>query len=87
MNLKKVGIKNHTWFYFDDIFKAEDFDFDISLDEKSCKRILLYNTSYFLSCSIKQIGLSEIMMELNTQYHLVLRNIMLFMIELDILEN
>ena len=53
MSLKKVGIKNHTWFYFDDIFKAEDFDFDISLDEKSYKRILLYNTSYFLSCSIK----------------------------------
>ena len=87
MNLKKVGIKNHTWFYFDDIFEAEDFDFDISLDEKSCKRILLYNTSYFLSCSIKQMGLSEVMMELNTQYHLVLRNIMLFMIGLDILEN
>ena len=28
MNLKKVRIKNRTCYYFDDIIKLEDFDFN-----------------------------------------------------------
>ena len=26
--LKEIDIKNRTWYYFDDIIKTEDFDFD-----------------------------------------------------------
>ena len=44
--LKKVGIKNCTCYYFDDIVKIEDFDFDILLDEKSSENILIYDASY-----------------------------------------
>ena len=34
--LKKVCIKNHTYYYFDDIMKLEDFYLDnISIDKKS----------------------------------------------------
>ena len=45
--LKKIGIKNCTCYYFDDIIKIKDFDFDDTLiDEKSCKNILVYDISY-----------------------------------------
>ena len=36
INSKKINTKNHTCYYFDEIIKIEDFDFDnILLDEKS----------------------------------------------------
>ena len=43
----KVCIKNRTYYYFDDIIKLEDFDFNnILTDEKSHKNILIYGISY-----------------------------------------
>ena len=37
---KKINIKNHTCYYFDDTIKYEDFHLDnILIDEKSCKNI------------------------------------------------
>ena len=43
-NLKEINIKNHTCYYFDDVIKIEDLDFDnILLDEKSYKNILVYD--------------------------------------------
>ena len=37
--LKEIYIKNFTCYYFDDIIKFEDFDFDnILVDEKPYKR-------------------------------------------------
>ena len=45
--LKKVRIKNRTFFYFDDIIKLEGFDLDnILTDEKSHENILIYDISY-----------------------------------------
>ena len=45
--LKEFNIKNGTYYYFDDIMKIEDFDFDnILIDEKSYKNILVYNISH-----------------------------------------
>ena len=45
--LKKVCIKNRTCYYFNDIIKLEDFDFDnILIDEKSHENILIYDISY-----------------------------------------
>ena len=44
--LKKVSVKNRACYYFDDIIKIEDFDFDnILLDGKSYENILIYNIS------------------------------------------
>ena len=44
---KKIDIKNHTCYYFDDIIKIEDLDLDnILVDEKSYENILVYNISY-----------------------------------------
>ena len=45
--LKEIHIKNCTCYYFDDIIKIEDFDFDnIIIDEKLYKKLLVYDTSY-----------------------------------------
>ena len=45
-NLKEIDIKNRTCYYFDDITKIEDFDFnDILSYEKSFENILVYNIS------------------------------------------
>ena len=44
--LKVTNIKNWTCYYFDDIIKIEEFDFDnILLDEKLHKNILIYEIS------------------------------------------
>ena len=44
--LKKVCIKNRTCYYFDDIIKIKDFDFDNDLlDQKSYENIQVYNIS------------------------------------------
>ena len=44
---KKVGIKYHTCYYFDDITKLGDFDLDnILIDETSHENVLMHNISY-----------------------------------------
>ena len=46
-NLKEIDIKNCTCYYFDDIIKIEEFDFDnILLDEEPYRNILIYDISY-----------------------------------------
>ena len=45
--LKEIDIKDCIWYYFNDIIKTEDFDFDnILIDEKSYENILVYDISY-----------------------------------------
>ena len=45
--LKKVWVKNCTCYYFDDLVKLEDVDFNnISLNKKSSENILVYDVSY-----------------------------------------
>ena len=44
---KKVSTKNQTCYYFDDIIKLKDCDFDnIFLDKKPNDNILVYDISY-----------------------------------------
>ena len=43
--LKKVGIKYRTCYYFDDLVKIEDFG-NILLDKKAYENILIYDISY-----------------------------------------
>ena len=45
--LKEIDIKNCTCYYFDDVIKIEDFDFDnILIDEQSYEKVLIYDISY-----------------------------------------
>ena len=47
MESNEIDIKNHTWNYFEDIIKIEDFILDsILTEQKSYKNILVYNISY-----------------------------------------
>ena len=42
--LKEIDIKNRTWYYLDDIIKAEYFDFkNILINDKSFENILVYD--------------------------------------------
>ena len=53
---KKLCIKICTCYYFNDIIRLEDFDFDnILIDEKSHKNILIYDISYKTLVSPKPI--------------------------------
>ena len=57
--LKEINIKNSTCYYFDDIIKIEDFDFDnISLDEKSFGHILFYDIWYKIFIGAKPLRIS-----------------------------
>ena len=54
--LKETDIKNRKCYYFDDITKIENFDFDsILLDEKSYKNILVYGISYKTLIGVKPL--------------------------------
>ena len=45
-NLKEINRKNHTCYYFNDICRTDDFDFDnVLLDEKSYENVLLHDIS------------------------------------------
>ena len=60
--LKEINVKNRTWYHFDDIIKFQDFDNDnISIDEKSCKILLVYNISYkiWFVQNLFELGLSN----------------------------
>ena len=52
--LKEIDFKNRMYYYFDDIMKVEDIDFDnILLDKKQQKNILIYNISHKTSVGTK----------------------------------
>ena len=45
--LKEIGIKNCTCYYFDNIIKTEDFNLDnFLIDEKSYENVLVYIISW-----------------------------------------
>ena len=58
-NFKKINIKNCTYYYFDDIIKMKDFDFDILLNEISYGNILVYNVSYKTLIGVKPLRVRD----------------------------
>ena len=47
MIVKDINIKNHTYYFFDDIINVKDFDpNNIKIDKKSRKNIFIYYTGY-----------------------------------------
>ena len=42
-NIKKINIKKQTYYFFDDIINAEDFDPNLlKIEKKLCKNIDIY---------------------------------------------
>ena len=53
---KKIDIKNRTCYYFDNIIKIKDNDFDnILFDEKTYENILIYGISYKTFMGVKPL--------------------------------
>ena len=52
-------IKNHTYYFFDDIINTKDFySNDIKIDEKSYKNILIYYIGYVMINGSKYIKIN-----------------------------
>ena len=63
---KDVSIKNHTYYFFNDIISIKNFDLNnIEIDEKSYKNILIYYISYVTIKDSKYV-------KINTVNHLYL---------------
>ena len=83
--LKEIDIKNRTCYYFDDIFKIDEFNLDnILIDEKLYENILFYSISYKnliakpLHVRFDKINGLEFMMDLDIQYYLEVKNMLPF---------
>ena len=97
MNFKKFVLELCMLFYFSDIIKFEDFDFDnILINEKVYKNILIYNILYraLIGPKPQHISFDKIngfirvynvtLWNFNDmQYYLALKNMMPFTIGLD----
>ena len=97
MNFKKFVLELCMLFYFSDIIKFEDFDFDnILINEKVYKNILIYNIFYraLIGPKPQHIRFDKIngfirvynvtLWNFNDmQYYLALKNMMPFTIGLD----
>ena len=47
MSVKNINIKNHTYYFFDDIINIKEFNpNNIKIDQKSYKNILIYYIGY-----------------------------------------
>ena len=45
--VKDISIKNHTYYFFNNIINIKNFDpYDIKIDEKAYKNILIYYIGY-----------------------------------------
>ena len=57
--VKDINIKNHTYYFFDDIINTKDFySIDIKIDEKSYKNIIIYYIAYVMINGSKYIKIN-----------------------------
>ena len=60
-NVKGINTKNHTYYFFDDIFSIKDFDpNNIKIDEKPYKNILIYYTAYVTVKDSKYLKINSV---------------------------
>ena len=60
-NVKDINIKNHTYYFFDDIINTKEFDpNNIKLDEKSYKNILIYYIAYVTIKDSKHVKINSV---------------------------
>ena len=59
--IKDLSIKNHTYYFFDDITNIKNFDpNNIKIDEKSYKNILIYNIGYVTIKNSKYVKINSV---------------------------
>ena len=60
-NVKDIYIKNHTYYFFDDIINIKDFDpNNIKIDEKTYKNILIYYITYVTIKDSKYVKINSV---------------------------
>ena len=58
-NIKQISIKNHTYYFFNDMTNIKDFDSSLlKIDKKSYKNIGITNNGYI---TIKKLLIMEIL--------------------------
>ena len=58
--IKDIDIKNHTYYFFDDIINIKNFDTNkIKIDEKSNKNILIYCIGYVTIKDLKYVEINS----------------------------
>ena len=68
-NIKQINIKNHTYYFFNDMIYITDFDSSlIKIDKKSYKNIDIYNIGYI---TIKKIDDYENITSANPLYLII----------------
>ena len=59
--VKDINIKNHTYYFFDDIINIKDFDSsNIKIDKKSYKNILTYYIAYVTIKDSKYVKINSV---------------------------
>ena len=60
-NVKDINIKNHTYYFFDDIINIREFDpNNVKLNEKSYKNILIYYIAYVTIKDSKYVKVNSV---------------------------
>ena len=58
---KDINIKNHAYYFFDDIINTKNFDqINIKIDEKLYKNILIYYTGYVTIKNSKYVKINNV---------------------------
>ena len=58
---KDINIKNHAYYFFDDIINIKNFDpINIKIDEKLYKNILIYYTGYVTIKNSKYVKINNV---------------------------
>ena len=58
--IKYIDMKNHTYYFFDDIINIKNFDTNkIKIDEKSNKNILIYCIGYVTIKDLKYVKINS----------------------------
>ena len=59
--IKDIDMKNHTYYFFDDIANIKNFDPNkIKVDEKSYRNIFIYNIGFVTVSDLKQVKINSI---------------------------
>ena len=59
--IKDTDVKNHTYYFFDDIIDIRSFDANkIKIDEKSYKNILIYYIGYVTIKELKYVKINSV---------------------------
>ena len=72
--IKEIDVKNHTYYFFDDIINIKNLDPDeMKIDEKPYKNILIYHIGYMTVKDLSYPAINNV----NSFYH----NINIYIVE------